>query len=59
MLKCAQCETNFIHECKYWFDEKFYIKGSAKQLPFCSCKCGSEYYEKNNFKNQVVLKNVK
>ena len=59
MFKCANCGTNFIHECKYWFDEKFYIKGSTRQLPFCSCDCGTKYYDENGFNKKSILKNVK
>ena len=43
----------------YWFDEKFYIKGSTKQLPMCSCDCGTKYYDENGYNKMDVLKNVK
>ena len=43
----------------YWFDEKWYIKGSIKQLPFCGCACGTKYYNENSYNNMEVLKNVK
>jgi hypothetical protein len=43
----------------YWFDEKFYIKGSTNQLPLCSCECGTTYYNDNGYNKKDVLKNVK
>ena len=43
----------------YWFEEKWYIKGSTRQLPLCSCDCGTKHYEENGFNKQSVLKNVK
>jgi hypothetical protein len=48
-----------MHECKYWIDEKFFIKGSKKQIPFCSCECSTNYYTKHNYLNKEVLKNVR
>ena len=57
---CFQCKQPFIESsCKYWFDEKFYIKGSISQLPMCSCQCGVDYYDKNGFDKKSILKNVK
>ena len=59
MFKCANCGTNFIHECKYWFDEKWYIKGSKRKLPFCSPKCSTRHYQEGDWINKEVLKGVK
>ena len=59
MIKCANCDKEFMHECKYWIDEKFFIKGSKKQIPFCSCECSTNYYTKHNYLNKEVLKNVR
>ena len=51
MFKCVQCEMPSI---VYWFDERFYIKGSTKQLPLCSCDCGTKYYGENGFNGFVT-----
>ena len=60
MFKCVQCEMPLNNmSIVYWFDEKFYIKGSTKQLPLCSCDCGTKYYDENGFNKKDVLKNVK
>ena len=60
MFKCVQCEKILNNMAiVYWFEEKWYIKGSTYQLPLCSCKCGVEYYEKNGYNKKDVLKNVK
>ncbi len=57
MFKCVQCEMPLNNmSIVYWFAEKFYIKGSTKQLPLCSCACGTKYYEENGFNKKVPLK---
>lgn len=59
-LACFQCHNPFpAEECKYFFDEKFYIKGSTRQLPFCSPKCSTEHYREGGWINKTVLKGVK
>ena len=60
MFKCVQCEMPLNNmSIIYWFDEKWYIKGSIKQLPFCGCECGTKYYNENGYNKMEVLKNVK
>ena len=57
MFKCAQCEMPLNNmSVLYWFDEKWYIKGSTKQLPFCGCACGTKYYNENGFNKKIPLK---
>ena len=59
-IMCVQCKTMFpVEQCIYYFDEKFYIKGSTNQLPLCSCECGTTYYNDNGYNKKDVLKNVK
>ena len=57
---CGYCNKSTIAELtKYWFQEAWYIQGSKKVIPFCSCKCGVDYYHDNGFLEKSVLKNVK
>jgi hypothetical protein len=46
-------------DVKYYFDEKFYIKDSKRLLPFCSCDCGTKYYNENGYDKMEALTNVK
>ena len=58
-LVCSQCHIPFEHECIYYFDEKFYIKGSTRKLPFCGPKCSTEHYNEGGWVNKTILKGVK
>ena len=48
MVECAYCKkiVNEL-EVKYWLDEKFYVQGSKVNYPFCSCDCGTKFYNEN------------
>tara|TARA_B100001245_G_C22640982_1_gene315206 strand:- start:419 stop:565 length:147 start_codon:yes stop_codon:yes gene_type:complete len=46
-------------DIKYWLDEKYYVKDSKVNYPFCSCDCGTKFYNENNYLEKEVLKNVK
>jgi len=61
MTECAYCKKVLLpmEEVKYYFDEKFYIKGSKNLLPFCSCECGTKYYNENGYNKMEVLTNVR
>ena len=59
-IMCVQCKTMFpVEQCIYYFDEKFYIKGSTRQLPFCGPKCSTEHYNEGGWVNKATLKGVK
>ena len=60
MVECVYCKkiVNEL-EVKYWLDEKFYVQGSKVNYPFCSCDCGTKFYNENNYLEKEVLKNVK
>ncbi len=61
MLKCSYCSNILLPnmDVKYYFDEKFYIKDSKRLLPFCSCDCGTKYYNENGYNKMEVLTNDK
>ena len=56
MTECAYCKKVLLpmEEVKY-----YYIKGSKNLLPFCSCECGTKYYNENGYNKMEVLTNVR
>jgi len=61
VFKCSYCsvELDSMMDIKYWLDEKYYVKDSKVNYPFCSCDCGTKFYNENNYLEKEVLKNVK
>ena len=60
MVECAQCkkevDTDTIIYC---LDEKFFIEGSVIKYPFCSCACGTKFYDDNGYNNMDTIKGIK
>ena len=60
MIECTYCKKTVNEvEVKYWLDEKFYVKDSMNNYPFCSCDCGTKYYNENGYDKMEAIKNVR
>jgi hypothetical protein len=60
IVQCAQCNEDVDgDEIKYYLDEKYFIKDSNAIYPFCSCACGTKYYEENGYNKMDIIKGVK
>jgi|CoawatStandDraft_6_1074263.scaffolds.fasta_scaffold00467_15 hypothetical protein len=40
---CECCNKVIITDIKYWYEEKFFVKGSDRQLPFCGPVCSLKW----------------
>jgi hypothetical protein len=60
IVQCAQCEKDVdTNTIIYLLDERYFIKDSVIKHPFCSCACGTKFYDENGFNKMDTLKGVK
>ena len=52
---CGYCDKTITTTIKYYFDERFFVNNSNKQIPFCNVECSTKWKGwQLNWKNSNV-----
>tara|TARA_B100002019_G_C21205528_1_gene566428 strand:- start:532 stop:702 length:171 start_codon:yes stop_codon:yes gene_type:complete len=46
---CGYCDKTITTTIKYYFDERFFVKNSNKQIPFCNSECSTKWMTREKY----------